>query len=408
MAASKQPSKPDLKFREPFTWDICYKYLNKTAFSPLAILAIPALTYLIDKRNSPVPSAYPPPTFSQVRGLLSTSSTNQYKWLARLFWFGLFKNLNRALNRYARNHGEWRADKPNWKKEIVVITGGAAGIGKSTVEILSHEKRARIAVLDMAPPSYAPAPRGAPEILYFKVDVSDKAAVHEVAEEIRRKWGEPTILMNCAGIAVGATILESEEASINRVWRVNTLANWVTVQEFLPAMIKKNHGHIMTVASSASYMSLPQMAEYSTSKNAALSFHEVLAGELNARYFARKIRTSVCCPTKVRTALGDGMEDHNMPFLTPNLMPIQVGRAIVDSFDSGLSQHLIMPQFMRVLSCIRMMPDWLRRGVQLAGHTDQTVSSKSIERALGNGYGSNWEGSDKEMRDAYLKTLGKS
>jgi all-trans-retinol dehydrogenase (NAD+) len=407
MAVSKQPSKPDIKFREPITWDLCYAFLNKTAFSPLAFLAIPALTYLIDKRKSPVPSAYPAVSYTHLRGLLSTSSTNPYKWVARLFWFGLFKNLNRALNRYVRNHGEWRADKPNWKKEVVVITGGAAGIGKATVEILSHEKRAKIAVLDMAPPTYAPAPRGAPEILYFKVDVSNKEEVHKVAEEIRAKLGEPTILMNCAGVAVGATILESQEQSINRVWRVNTLANWVTVQEFLPHMISKNHGHVMTVASSASYMSLPQMAEYATSKNAALSFHEVLAGELNARYFARKIRTSVCCPTKVRTALGDGMEDHDMQFLTPNLMPIQVGRAIVNAFDSGLSQHLIMPQFMRILSGIRVYPDWLRRGIQLAGKTDQTVSTKSIDRAIKNGYGANWEGTDKEMREAFLASRKK-
>ncbi|UZJ54273.1 hypothetical protein CBS101457_003593 [Exobasidium rhododendri] len=400
-AASTQASKPDLKYRAPFTWDLCYYYLNKTAFHPLALIAIPALTYLLDKRRSPVHSAYPAPSVSHLLDLLSPSSTNLNRWIARLFWFVLVKNVNRGLNRFVRNHGEWQADKPNWKEEVVVITGGAAGIGKATVEVLSHEKKAKIAVLDMAPPSYAPAPPGAPDILYFKTDVSNKEQVHAAAEEIRKKWGEPTILMNCAGIANGSLILEADEASINRVWRVNTLANWVTVQEFLPSIVKKNHGHIMTVASSASYMSLPQMAEYATSKTAALSFHEVLAGELNARYFARKVRTSVCCPTKVRTALGDGMEDHGMEFLTPNLMPIQVGRAIVDAFDSGLSQHIIMPQFMRILSTIRCLPDWLRRSIQILGHTDSQVSTKSIDRAMKNGYGANWEGEDKAIRDRF-------
>lgn len=407
VAASAQPAKPDLKFREPFTWDLCYYYLNKTAFHPLALLAIPALTFLLDKHRSPVPDVYPSPSFSHVRSLLDTSSSNQYKWIGRLFWFVLVKNVNRALNRYVRNHGEWKRDKPDWKKEIIVITGGAAGIGKATVEVLSHEKRARIAVLDMAPPSYAAAPTGAPEILYFKTDVSNKEQVHAAAQQIRQKWGEPTIVMNCAGLATGSLILEANEASINRIWRVNTLANWVMAQEFLPAIIKANHGHIMTVASSASYMSLPQMAEYASSKSAALSFHEVMAGELNARYFARKVRTSVCCPTKVRTALGDGMEDHGMPFLTPNLMPIQVGRAIVDAFESGLSQHIIMPQFMRILPSIRCIPDWLKRSIQLAGHTDSQVSSKSIERASKNGYGADWEGVDKEIREKALAALKK-
>jgi len=83
------------------------------------------------------------------------------------------------------------------------------------------------------------------------------------------------------------------------------------------------------------------------------------------RYNAPAIRTSVCCPTKVRTALGDGMEDHPDPFFTPNLMPVQVGQAIVDVFDSGLSQYVIMPEIMRILPWMRAVPDWMRRLVNL-------------------------------------------
>lgn len=170
-------------------------------------------------------------------------------------------------------------------------------------------------------------------------------------------------------------------------------------------MVKQNHGHILTVASSASYAALPQMSEYACSKSAALAFHEVLAGEMRARYFSPKVRTSICCPTKVRTALGDGMEDHAMPFFTPNLEAIQVGRAIVGALDSGLSQYLIMPEFARVLPWLRAMPDWMRRIIELSGHTDQQVSDKSIRRALGNGYGKDWEGDAKSVREAVWKNL---
>lgn len=171
-------------------------------------------------------------------------------------------------------------------------------------------------------------------------------------------------------------------------------------------MIKANHGHVMTVASSASYMSLPQMGEYTTSKSAALAFHEVLSSELNVRYGARKVRTSLCAPTKVRTAMGDAMEDHSLPFFTPNLMPIQVGRAIVGCLDSGISQYLIMPEFARMLPWMRSVPDWLKRIVQLVGDTDNQVSSKSIKRAVGNGYGAGWEGDDKQAREDMMKKLG--
>lgn len=194
-----QPLKPNLKFREPLTWDLTYWFLSRTVFSPLAIIFYPIIVYVLSKRAAPVPSAYPPVSYKLLRSLLSTSSENPYKWIGRAFWFSLFKNGNRLLTRIARNHGVWRADKPDWSKDTVVITGGSAGIGKSVVEILAHEKHAKVAVLDMAPPTYAPAPAGVPEILYFKTDVGDKEQVHAAAEQIRQKHDNPSILINCAG-----------------------------------------------------------------------------------------------------------------------------------------------------------------------------------------------------------------
>ncbi len=77
------------------------------------------------------------------------------------------------------------------------------------------------------------------------------------------------------------------------------MSHYVTLKEFLPAMIKENHGHVVSIASAASYMPLPQMGPYAGSKAYALSLHEVLSGELRARYNAPKVRTSVVCPAKV-------------------------------------------------------------------------------------------------------------
>jgi all-trans-retinol dehydrogenase (NAD+) len=62
-------------------------------------------------------------------------------------------------------------------------------------------------------------------------------------------------------------------------------------------------------ASSASYMSIPQLSEYSCSKAAALALHEVLTAELVHRYNAPRVRTSVICPTKVATQMGNAMEE---------------------------------------------------------------------------------------------------
>jgi all-trans-retinol dehydrogenase (NAD+) len=76
-------------------------------------------------------------------------------WLSYLIGFVVLKTLNRSITRLVRNHG-WKADRPVWKEEggdVVLITGGSGGIGKEFVDILA-KKTSKIAVLDMAKPTY--------------------------------------------------------------------------------------------------------------------------------------------------------------------------------------------------------------------------------------------------------------
>lgn len=175
------------------------------------------------------------------------------------------------------------------EQDVIVITGGGNGIGKCLVEHLSQVHHAKIAVLDFGPPLYRPAPKGAPSILYVKTDVSSVEAVKEAGKQVRAQLGEPSFLVNCAGIASGNPILDVSIEGAKRVWQINTLSYFITCQEFLPNMIKRNHGwvsfrevfdlltrrslyltlsfffsdsHIVNVASGASYASLPSMSEY--------------------------------------------------------------------------------------------------------------------------------------------------
>lgn len=404
-----QASAPsDLHKKEPFTIDVVARWLDQTVLRTPVLLAIPALVYLYDRHlhTSVSLAPYPPAgasPFSHVFNLLQ----NQYKWIGRFLIFGVLKALNHHLNRYFANLGVYAADKPNWSREVIVVTGGSAGIGKALVEILSHVKRAKVAVLDMAPPQYAPAPAGAPPIQFYKTDVTDPEQVKAAADAIRSTFGDVTMLVNNAGVATADLITDANPDGVARTWKVNTLSNWITCKEFLPAMIKRNHGHIMTVASSASFMSLPQMSAYTASKSATLAFHEVLRGELRTRYNAPRVRASIVGPTKVRTSLGDGMEDHKMPFLHPTLEAWEVARSIVSAFDSGLSHYMVLPGSMKILPAVRCMPDWGRRIVELIGHTDNTVSDDSMARAFKNGYGKEWTGEAAAHRQRVLERLAK-
>lgn len=393
------------QFKEPFTFDSVLGLLSKVPFSTPFLALLPALAVLYHKHTNP--AVVLPTTHTDALALVRSLLFSQHRWLGYLWIFILIRTINRGLNRYVRNHKEWRRDPIDYTKDVVVITGGSQGIGKEIVQLLSHKKHASIAVLDMAPPAYVKAPAGAPEIVYFKTDVSNREQVGEVGAKIRAAFPGKKIgvLINCAGVASGNTILDVDLESAARLWRINTLANWITAKEFAPDLIARNHGHVVTVSSAGAYATLPSMSEYATSKAAALAFHECLAIEFRTRYNAPRVRTTLVAPTKVRTALGDGMEDHADPFFTPVLEPVQVAEKVVWSLDSGLSQHLLLPGFANLLPWIRALPDWFRRLLAILDNSDNTVTHKSMARALKNGYGSNWEGSDKELHERRLKLL---
>lgn len=408
MTASSTSATGLTQFREPFTFDTVLGILGKVPFSTPFLALLPALTLLYHKHTNPTLAI--PTTYDKLLPLLRSLVFTQYKWVGYIWSFILIRTINRALNRYNRNHTEWRRDPIDYANDIVVITGGSQGIGKEIVQLLSHKKKAHIAVLDMAPPAYIAAPAGAPEILYFKTDVSNREQMAEVGKKIRAGFGgkKVGVLINCAGVASGNTILDVDLDSAERLWRINTLANWITAKEFAPDMIARNHGHIVTVSSAGAYATLPSMSEYATSKAAALAFHECLAIEMRTRYNAPRVRTTLVAPTKVRTALGDGMEDHADPFFTPVLEPIQVAERVVWSLDSGLSQHLMLPGFANLLPLLRTAPDWFRRLLAVLDNGDNTVTHKSMQRAMDNGYGSTWEGKDKELYQRRIAAVAAS
>lgn len=393
------------QYSAPFTIDTVLAILGKAPFSTPFLGLLPAIAIYLHRHKNPAvvlpsaPADYVP--------LAKTLLFSQYKWMGYIWLFILVRTINRTLNRYVRNHKEWRRDPIDYKKDVIVITGGSQGIGKEIVQLLSHHKKAHIAVLDMAPPAYIAAPAGAPEILYFKADVSNREQIAEIGQKIRQGFGgkKVGVLINCAGVASGNTILDVDLESAARLWRINTFANWITAKEFLPDMISRNHGHVITISSAGAYSTLPSMSEYATSKAAALAFHECLAIEMRTRYNAPRVRTTLVAPTKVRTALGDGMEDHADPFFTPVLEPVQVAEKVVAALDSGLSQHLMLPFFANLLPLLRMMPDWYRRLLAWLDNGDNTVTAKSMNRAMKNGYGSNWEGSDKELYERRKKAM---
>ncbi|KAL2797425.1 hypothetical protein BJX66DRAFT_335046 [Aspergillus keveii] len=261
--------------------------------------------------------------------------------------------LNDWLSTKSANN--WITDKSwDWKKEVVVVTGGSGGIGAGVAQRLAA-MGARVVVLDIIPLTYKPETN---RIMYHKCDLSDEKEIAAVCEKIRVEVGDPTVLLSNAGLSRGRTIAEGTYADNSITLKTNLLAPFLLTKEFLPAMIRRNHGHIFNVASMSAYIPPPALADYAASKAGLVAFHECLAQELRVQN-APKVRTSLAVLSFTKTPLFKG-ETNQSHFLMPLLHVDTVVDAIVDILDSGLSQTIFLPGIFRFFAGLRGAPGWLQ------------------------------------------------
>lgn len=209
--------------------------------------------------------------------------------LKALLALGVIYRVNKYLERLALNN--YVTDKTwDWSREIVLITGGSSGIGAAMAQQFS-ERNVKVVIVDITPPPPSKTPLPA-NVHFYKLDVTSSAEIKATATKIRAEVGSPTVVINNAGIGSGLLVLDESDEILERTVAINLVAHFKMAKEFLPYMIEKNHGHVVTVASMASFMSLAANASYSATKVGVLAFHETLASELKSRYGAPKVRTT--------------------------------------------------------------------------------------------------------------------
>lgn len=206
-----------------------------------------------------------------------------------------------------------------------------------------------------------------PNVRFFECDITSSAALGAVATEIRSTWGaDPSILVNNAGIAGVNPILNVSEAWVRKVFDVNVVASFLTVQTFLPAMIARGKGHVVTVASAASFVTVAGFVDYCASKAAVMAFHEGLQQELKHRYpeAARGIATTCVHPNYVATPLIDPYANALDKAGQGTLTREEVAGAIVKQILSGRGAQIILPREFTLLAGLRGWPHWFQEVVR--------------------------------------------
>ncbi|KAL4882696.1 hypothetical protein BJY04DRAFT_186716 [Aspergillus karnatakaensis] len=293
----------------------------------------------------------------------STITPHQFKSTLSVFLLlGAVRVGNGFLSRLAANNWQLRSPVPwNWSSEIAVVTGGCGGIGRVIVEGLAR-RGITVVVLDIQD---LPQELSQNKLVkYYQCDLTSAQAISEVASAIRNQIGHPSILVNNAGLGSVHGILETSDEHLHKIFRINLFCHWSATREFLPTMIQRNKGHIVTVASMGSFVTVGTSVDYSATKAGALAFHEGLGNELRYIYKSPGVLTTVVHPNYVQTPM-TSMNEYRFVRQGTMLRAEDVGNRVVKQILSRQGGQLVLPDYLTLVTpALRGWPTWLQDGLR--------------------------------------------
>jgi NAD(P)-dependent dehydrogenase (short-subunit alcohol dehydrogenase family) len=224
------------------------------------------------------------------------------------------------------------------KDKVIVVTGGAHGIGKALCERFAKEGAKAVCVADLDEPA-AREVAAAIGGMSMRCDVTDESQIKAVIAEVQRRFGPIDLFCSNAGIFVtdvAGLAAGADDAAWAKIWAVNVMAHVYAARALLPAMIARGSGYFLNTASAAGLLSQIGSAAYSTTKHAAVGFAESLA----IAHGDQGIGVSVLCPQGVWTNMTKGQGD------TPQagdgmLQPEDVAQCVIEAL--AAKRFLILP-----------------------------------------------------------------
>ena len=183
------------------------------------------------------------------------------------------------------------------KDKIIVVTGGASGIGREMCRRFTQEGAKKVVVADLNGDG---AKAVAAEIgsVGHAVDVRNEQDLINLIDDTEGQFGPIDLFCSNAGIGIGKDIFESDEVW-QTIWEVNTMSHVWAARHLVPRMIARGGGYLLNTASAAGLLSQIGSATYAVTKHAAVA----LAEWLSITYGDQGIKVSVLCPQAVRTAM---------------------------------------------------------------------------------------------------------
>jgi NAD(P)-dependent dehydrogenase (short-subunit alcohol dehydrogenase family) len=240
--------------------------------------------------------------------------------------------------------------------KVVVVTGGANGIGRALCRRFAAEGAKAVVVADI---QLEAAQKVAAEIggHEYSVDVASESDIQLLVDDVLKKHGQIDLFCSNAGIGVEGDC-DVTNRDWQRIWEINVMAHVYAARHVLPGMLARKEGYLLQTVSAAGLLSQIGSAPYAVTKHGALALAEWLA----ITYGDQGIKVSALCPQGVKTRMLENAEFGGGTFLLEGaLEPEQVAEAVVKGLEE---EHFLILPHPEVLEYIRRKAGdydrWLR------------------------------------------------
>lgn len=237
----------------------------------------------------------------------------------------------------------------DFKNKNVYITGGSSGIGLAIAsELVSLGANVLLISRSIEKLSSAKelllSTKQDVKVDSLSLDVGDNQKVNEGLKEALQSFGEPDILINCAGLAIPRKFEDIEYEQFEFIMKTNLHGVWNMTHALIP-YLKARKGYVLNVSSIAGFIGVFGYTDYCASKFAIIGLSEALRSE----YAIHGVRVSVLCPPDTDTPAFEE-ENKTKPAETKAIsenaklmQPEKVAKAVIKGMQK--EQFLIIPGF---------------------------------------------------------------